>query len=191
MHAYRRAVEKRNYDKVTAVENINVTNVSINGYILSLEQVRWFAVQFGVRFRSDTHYWYDVQGGFLGKLGGPVKWIVDPEIPVWGYLHPRSSLGMTQIYINEREITEQERKLWLGVSMQLLPNTQYLVEADGTTSRVGDDLPLYNWHDKIRIASKGMSAKLGLSTGLLAAVATGVVKGVASILIAGELRGVE
>ena len=85
-------------------ENVEARNVSINGYGLTLRQIRWWAVQHDVRFRSDTHYWYDHQSGFLGKLGGPVKWVVDPLIPVHGSLHPRSSLGETNIFVNKREI---------------------------------------------------------------------------------------
>lgn len=162
------------------------------GYYLTTKQVRWFAVQFGARLRSDTHYWYNPQSGFMGKLGGPIKFIVDAQVNCPGKLHVRSSLGETTILINGREITDVERKLWEGVDMQLGPNTHYIVDPDGTTSRAGDDQPLYNWHDKILAAEKkrltSAKSKMRIATGILGMIGKEVVSGFLSQVVCGLLQ---
>ncbi|KAL3912851.1 MAG: hypothetical protein SGARI_000946, partial [Bacillariaceae sp.] len=181
--AIRKAMEKRNMDRALAPENTCARNVTINGYYLTVAQARWWAIQYDIRLRSDTHYWYDPLSGFMGKLGGPIKFIASAEIDAPGEFFVRSSLGETTCTINDREIDDQEMKTWAGVDIQLRPNTKYIVEPDGTTSRAGDDQPLYNWHDKILAAAQKKSRvakqKVGMDSGLVSMIGKGVVKGLA------------
>ena len=94
----------------------------------------------------------------MGKLGSPVKFIVDPQISYPGKLHARSSLGETTVLINGREITAGAHQNWEGVDMQLRPNTHYILDPDGTASRMGDEQSLYNWHDNVRQAQSKTGA---------------------------------
>jgi len=130
------AVGKFKRDRKTAPENVEVKNVSINGYLLELRQIRWFAVQVEVRFRSNNHYWYDAEAGFIGKLGGPIKWRdVPPLLPLPGKMDPICSLGETKIYINGRELPPAEVKAWKAIDMQLLDHTNYYVNPTGWVRR--------------------------------------------------------
>lgn len=71
--------------------------------------------------------------------------------------------------------------------MQLRPNTQYIVEPDGTVSRVGDDQPLYSWQDKVRAANESSltatKTKIGLGSGILGMIGKQVVARVAAQIV--------
>lgn len=92
---------------------------TINGHLVNEAQVVFMVKYFGVRIRAHTHYWYDRDAGFFGKIGGICKSLLDPRLSVLGDLDPNSSAGDTWIFVNGRQILEEEHKNWKETGIAL------------------------------------------------------------------------
>ncbi|GER30826.1 guanine nucleotide-binding protein alpha-2subunit, partial [Striga asiatica] len=77
------------------------------------------------------HYWYDKHSGFWGKQGKMPSQIISPHLIVGGALSERASEGNTDVYVNGREITKMERRLWEVAGGQCSRDTHIWLYEDG------------------------------------------------------------
>ncbi|XP_028777018.1 extra-large guanine nucleotide-binding protein 1-like [Neltuma alba] len=82
-------------------------------------------------------YWYDKASGLWGKEGKRPTQFISPRLDVGGVLKENASNGNTNVFINGREITKEER--WMlkaaGVACEGKPN--FWVNADGSYKEEG------------------------------------------------------
>lgn len=143
---WKKTWKKFQEDITTASSNVRAVGSTVNGYPLNQNQVVWFAENFHLRLRPSTHYWYDSESGFFGKMGGINKAHLDPNIPILGTLDPKSSAGNTTIHVNGRELLQEELSNWKQCGISLLPGKTYRVDPVGNVME--DDTFLCNWKKK-------------------------------------------
>ena len=81
--------------------------VVVNKVRLSEQQIASFEQRYGVKVQAGT-YWYDKVSGAWGMDGGPtVGWIM-PSLDLGGPLRPDASNGNTGVFINGRELHQQD-----------------------------------------------------------------------------------
>jgi hypothetical protein len=81
--------------------------VVVNKVRLSEQQIASFEQRYGVKVQAGT-YWYDKISGAWGMDGGPtVGWIM-PSLDLGGPLRPDASNGNTGVFINGRELHQQD-----------------------------------------------------------------------------------
>lgn len=156
-------------DISTPASLVEAKGATINGYPLNDAQVVFLAETFEIRIRDDTHYWYDKESGFFGKMGGITKHHIDPRLKIVGDLDPRSSAGDTGVFVNGREILKEEKKNWNRAGMILdrphqnhveegalqssspQPGTyRYMVDPLGNVSDEATGHLLFNWRQKFQ-----------------------------------------
>jgi len=160
MNRLRSSWKKFSQDIQTASSDVKASGATINGYLVTPEQVTFLAETFGVRLRDNKHYWYDKESGFFGKMGGLLQRHIDPRLSIKGDLDPRSSSGTTNIFVNGREITTEERKNWKKAGMVLdqqqhgLPKAaasfRYKVDPLGNVFDEATETLLFNWRQQYK-----------------------------------------
>jgi len=129
-----------NNDTLTIIVN----GVRLNDQqILALEQV---FVGLYRQYIPSGRYWYDPISGYMGIEGTPPLLQFFPNLKLGGRLKPNASKGNTQIFINGRELHQQEVVNFVqfcGVPYPLPPG-RYWMNAQMTGGIEGNLSPLFN-----------------------------------------------
>ena len=115
--------------------------VSVNGRAMSAGEIARFASQYGSP-PQPGQYWYDTRSGLYGYMGaGPVGRI-NP-----GHAFPPMaadvSRGMTGIFLNGRQVPQQEAALYRQMLGSAQPG-RYWLDATGNVGAEGSQQPLAN-----------------------------------------------
>ncbi len=85
--------------------------VFVNGTAVSRESIETLQQRLGIPTSAaipDGRYWYDGFSGLWGMEGGPTLGQILPNLELGGPLQPDASGGGTGVFINGREIHQQE-----------------------------------------------------------------------------------
>jgi len=148
MEKLRSSWKKFSMDIQTPTSQVKASGATINGYPMNASQVTFLADTYELRLRDHTHYWYDKESGFFGKVGGLCQRHIDPRLRIRGSLDARSSGGDTGIFVNGREISVDERKNWKRSGMVLDPKHRYSVDPLGNVCDEASGTILFNWRQK-------------------------------------------
>jgi WW domain len=152
-----------------AVEEESAASVSLNSYLLNEMQVQWFREEFDIHLKPNEGYWYDQRSGFFGKIGKQNTHTIDPCVPVFGDLHPMSSIGAdgpaSGVIVNGRSIDPLELAEFHRLGMDdLVEGQRYTVDPAGwvgTETEDGRPLAqrLFNWRQKLRASKSGRTRR--------------------------------
>ena len=140
-------------DIQTPTSLVAASGATINGYPINGSQVMFLAETFGIRLRDNTHYWYDKESGFFGKMGGILQRHIDPRLKIVGNLDPRSSGGDTNIFVNGREILVEENKNWKRSGI-VLDQRRYTVDPLGNVVDEATGNIMCNWRQNYQDMQK-------------------------------------
>ena len=166
MDRFKNTWNKIKADISTSATDVKAVGATINGYPLNESQVTFLAVNFNVRLRDNTHYWYDKESVFFGKIGGICLRDLDQCLSIKGDLDPRASAGDSGIFVNGREILKEEKKNWQRAGMVLdatknipyPPSFRYLVDPLGDVKEERSSMLLFNWRKKYKQMQKRHAA---------------------------------
>ncbi|KAK7332764.1 hypothetical protein VNO80_29519 [Phaseolus coccineus] len=78
------------------------------------------------------NYWYDFRGGFWGVMGGPCLGIIPPFIEEFNHPLPYNcSAGNTDVYVNGRELHQNDLDLLVGRGLPSDRDRSYIIEISG------------------------------------------------------------
>ncbi|CAI5468451.1 unnamed protein product [Closterium sp. Yama58-4] len=90
-------------------------------------------------------YWYDVDAGFWGVVGGPCLGIIPAGIHqlAVGPLQRQASGGRTRVVVNGRELHRRDLDILMQRGLADEPGVAYLLDIDGNLvdAATGEDLP--------------------------------------------------
>ncbi|MEM7432890.1 MAG: hypothetical protein AAF351_13275 [Pseudomonadota bacterium] len=109
-------------------------DVSVNGQALTQQQVQSLAA-YGIKMEPG-HYWYDPACGAWGIWGGPTAGFIQAGIPV-PTLPAHASQGMTNVYINGRNIPQSELTYLSALAQGPIYPGNYWLDANGNAGVVG------------------------------------------------------
>ena len=117
-------------------------DVVINGDALNAEQLTQLEATYGVR-PLPGDYWYDAFSGLYGVVGYQAFGFMFPGHE-FGTLDRNVSRGNTNVFVNGRELPQQEWIIWsymLGYPIQM---GNYWLDAQGNAGYVGNPIPTVN-----------------------------------------------
>ena len=117
-------------------------DVVINGNTLNAEQLAQLEQTYGVRPLAGN-YWYDAVSGLYGVVGYQAYGFMFPGHE-FGQLSRDVSRGNTSVYVNGRELPQEEWLIWsymLGYPIQM---GNYWLDAQGNAGYVGNPMPTVN-----------------------------------------------
>ena len=82
-------------------------------------------------------YWYDAQSGAYGVWGGPTQGFIQAGLPIPAPLPPNASNGNTGVFINGRNLPQQDLAGVNQLAGRTLQPGRYLVNAQGQLSMEG------------------------------------------------------
>ena len=109
-------------------------NVSVNGQVLSVQQLQQLA-QFGIQAQAGN-YWYDPVCGAWGAWGGPTAGFVQAGIPS-PPLPAHASNGTTGVFVNGRNIADVELLYLQNLAQGPIYPGLYWLDAMGYAGQVG------------------------------------------------------
>ncbi|WCJ26472.1 hypothetical protein M5689_008285 [Euphorbia peplus] len=113
--------------EVKVSENISVF---VNGHPIPDHIVRKVEKLAGPIQPGD--YWYDFEAGFWGVMGHPCLGIIPPFIEEFNYPMPRNcAAGNTSVFVNGRELNEQDLKLLASRGLPITEDKFYIMEISG------------------------------------------------------------
>jgi hypothetical protein len=117
-------------------------DVVINGNALNAEQLAKLEQTYGVR-PLPGDYWYDAVSGLYGVVGYQAYGFMFPGHE-FGALDRNVSRGNTSVFVNGRELPQEEWLIWsymLGYPIQM---GNYWLDAQGNAGYVGNPMPTVN-----------------------------------------------
>ena len=117
-------------------------DVVINGNALNAEQLAQLEANYGVR-PLPGDYWYDTFSGLYGVVGYQAFGFMFPGHE-FGTLDRNVSRGNTNVFVNGRELPQEEWIIWsymLGYPIQM---GNYWLDAQGNAGYVGNPIPTVN-----------------------------------------------
>ncbi|MBT8080943.1 MAG: hypothetical protein KJO56_00810 [Gammaproteobacteria bacterium] len=117
-------------------------DVVVNGNVLDAEQLAQLEATYGVRPLSGD-YWYDAFSGLYGVVGYQAYGFMFPGHE-FGTLDRNVSRGNTSVFVNGRELPQEEWLIWsymLGYPIQM---GNYWLDAQGNAGYVGNPIPTVN-----------------------------------------------
>ncbi len=104
-------------------------SVVVNDVRLTDEQLRQLEQRFKLRIAGGT-YWYDQVSGAWGMQGGPTVGFTQPHLELGGKLRPDASSGNTGVFINGRELHQQDVLALRQLTPYVIPG-RYWVDPRG------------------------------------------------------------
>ncbi|KAI9180038.1 hypothetical protein LWI28_000515 [Acer negundo] len=95
-------------------------------------------------------YWYDKVSGLWGKDGHKPCQIICPQLEVGGHLKANASNGNTDVFINNRRITNTELRMLKTAGEQCEGNPHFWLSEDGSYQEEGQNHVKGNIWDKKR-----------------------------------------
>src|SRR5262245_31224530 len=123
-------------NKIGALHNAILTDVFVNGVALTQGTLDQFVKQFHVRPPAG-HYWYDDISGACGIEGYGTGGFLPAGLHLGGPLRPDASGGMTQIFVNGRELTDVEVAFLEHLTGVQIPPGRYFVDGAGNAGLEG------------------------------------------------------
>ena len=117
-------------------------DVVINGNALDAQQLAQLEATYGVR-PLPGDYWYDTFSGLYGVVGYQAFGFMFPGHEL-GALDRNVSRGNTNVFVNGRELPQEEWVIWsymLGYPIQM---GNYWLDAQGNAGYVGNPIPTVN-----------------------------------------------
>ena len=130
----------------------NSLSVVINGASLSNEQLRQLEQRFKLRIAGGS-YWYDQVSGAWGMQGGPTVGFTQPHLELGGKLRPDASNGNTGVFINGRELHQQDVLALRQLTPYVIPG-RYWVDPRGIGGYEGGP-PIFDLRSLARAAGGG------------------------------------
>jgi hypothetical protein len=127
-------------------------SVVINGVPLTDEQLRQLEHRFRLRI-SDGAYWYDQVSGAWGMQNGPTAGFTQPHLELGGPLRTDASSGDTGVFINGRELHQQDVTALRQLTPYVIPG-RYWVDARGIGGYEGGP-PVFDLQALARSAGGG------------------------------------
>ena len=126
--------------------------VIINGVSLTDEQLRQLEQRFRLRIASGS-YWYDQVSGAWGMQNGPTIGFTQPHLELGGPLQRDASNGNTGVFINGRELHQQDVMALRQLTPYVIPG-RYWVDARGIGGYEGGP-PVFDLQALARAAGGG------------------------------------
>lgn len=101
------------------------SSVYLNGKLIADDQVKAYEASIGTKI-EDGRYWYDKKTGMWGVEGGPMAGLMAPNLDIGGPLHPDASNGNTNIFVNGREIHQDELFFYQPIAYYLGGNRMWI-----------------------------------------------------------------
>ncbi len=116
--------------------------VVINGAQLTETQIADFESRYGKKPDTGT-YWYDSRSGLYGAVGYQAYGFMYPGHS-YGRMSSGASGGNTEVFINGREIPQDEWLVWSALIGSPLLAGRYWLDASGNAGYEGIDIPVVN-----------------------------------------------
>ena len=100
-------------------------SVFINRARLPQDTLSLLEQTFGTRM-PDGRYWYDAQSGAWGQEGGPTLGFTVPMLPIGGKLPADISRGNTGVFINGRQLPQQDLLGLQNLTGPIMPGRYWL-----------------------------------------------------------------
>lgn len=133
--------------------------VIINGITLSSSEVVELKDLYGVEPQAGN-YWYDTKCGLYGVVGYPAYGLMYAGHD-FGSLSSSVSNGNTGVYINGREVPQQELYQWSQLVGSSIPPGSYWLDQYGNTGYEGSNVPLLNVYTAAQSSSYSNSGGNG------------------------------
>ncbi len=130
----------------------NSPSVVINDVRLTDEQLRQLEQRFKLRI-AGGFYWYDQVSGAWGMQGGPTVGFTQPHLELGGKLRPDASSGNTGVFINGRELHQQDVLALRQLTPYVIPG-RYWVDPRGIGGYEGGP-PVFDLRSLARAAGGG------------------------------------
>ncbi len=115
--------------------------IVINGTTLPADTLAALERKYKVRI-LDGSYWYDARCGAWGLDGGPTAGFIPAGLNIGGEMRANASRGSTGVFINGRELHEQDVTALQQVTP--VPRGSFWLDADGNCGTVGNPVPIIN-----------------------------------------------
>ncbi len=136
----RRSDAPNNTDEIAAAENDGA--VIINGITLTEAQISELEKNYGVRPKPGN-YWYDAKCGLYGVVGYPAYGYMLPGHD-FGTLARDASAGNTGVFVNKRELPQNEWAVWSYMIGYWIQPGSYWLDNKGNAGYEGSSIPVVN-----------------------------------------------
>jgi len=116
--------------------------VIINNTVLSGEQIAEIEKTYGVK-PLPGKYWYDTRSGLYGVVGYPAYGFMLPG-HTFGVLERSASNGQTGVFVNGRELPQNEWAVWSYMIGYWIQPGSYWLDNNGNAGYEGNPTPVIN-----------------------------------------------
>ena len=117
----------------------NAPQVVINGRTLGPRQIDEIRRRYGIDPRAGS-YWYDGRSGLYGVVGYPAFGFMHPGHD-YGPLAANASNGNTGVFINGRQLPQQEWQVWSQLLGYAIRPGRYWLDGQGNAGSEGNPRP--------------------------------------------------
>lgn len=125
--------------------------IVVNGIEMNEVQIREF-IRIYKQPPKPGNYWYDSVSGLYGVVNYPAYGFLYAGYSI-GKLDPHCSRGNTGLFINGREIPQQEKRVWTDLlGYEILPG-RYWLDGRGNAGYEGSPVVVINLYEAARISA--------------------------------------
>jgi hypothetical protein len=122
--------------------------VVVNGRALGDSQLEELKSRYG-RYPAEGRFWYDPRSGLFGHEGRSADGFMYPGHDL-GPLDPAASEGKTGVFLNGRELPDEEYMFFSALSGNWIIPGRYWMDGRGDVGYEGSPLPVGNLYQAVR-----------------------------------------